>query len=70
MADGYKKETAEALVAHCIKEIEESKKSVKKNFDEMDFENSVVRDDYEKIISEITSEYDSLINKISDYRFN
>lgn len=47
-----------------ISKIKKQREKVKKNFEEMDFENASARNDAEKTVNDISSACDALISKL------
>lgn len=60
---------AERLQASYIKYINNQKQYIRKNFEDMDFENADARDKFEAIVESMESNCDALVNKISSYSF-
>lgn len=69
MSNRYKKSYAERLVSNYIEEIERQRNSMRKNFEDMDFVNANARDEFEKIVTCMTDNCNSLINEINGYSF-
>lgn len=49
--------------------INTQKKYIRKNFEDMDFENADARDQFEAVIESMEANCDALVNKISGYSF-
>lgn len=67
---GYTKGYSERLVANYIEEIEAEKKKIVKNFNDMDFQNAVTKNEFEEIINDMVKNCDQLIENLSSYSFN
>lgn len=63
------KEYAERVVEDCKTMVTTTKNNIRKNFEDMDFENAVQRDDVEGYIVSMEAECNSLIAKLSSYTF-
>lgn len=63
------KEYAERVVEDCKNMITTTKNNIRKNFEDMDFENTVQRDDVEGYITSMEAECTRLIDKLSSYTF-
>lgn len=70
MANRYKAFYCRRLVNNYISEIERKKTSIQKNFEDMDFSNSNLRDEYEELVSNMKRECDNLIRTIESYKFS
>ena len=57
------------LVSSYVKYINNQKKYMRKNFEDMDFENADARDEFEAIVENMESKCDVLVSKISSYNF-
>lgn len=70
MANRYKASYCRRLVNNYISEIERKKTIIQKNFEDMDFSNSNLRDEYEELVSNMKRECDNLIRTIESYKFS
>ncbi|MDS0527576.1 hypothetical protein NNC19_17940 [Clostridium sp. SHJSY1] len=69
MANRIKKQDAENAVARYIEKIEEARRKIIKNFNEMDLENSDVNEEYRELVEAITRDCNRLIRDIEEYNF-
>lgn len=60
---------ARRLVNSYISYINNQKKYIRKNFEDMDFENADARNEFEAVVETMESDCDALVNKISSYNF-
>ena len=58
---------AERLQNSYIKYINNQKQYIRKNFEDMDFENADARDEFEAIVENMERNCDTLVSKISSY---
>lgn len=52
-----------------VKYINAQKAYIRKNFEDMDFENADAREEFESIVESMERNCDALVNKISSYSF-
>ncbi len=60
---------AKRLQNSYIKYINSQKQYIRKNFEDMDFENADARDEFEAIVESMERNCDTLVSKISSYSF-
>lgn len=65
----YTKEYAERIVDDCKSNIVSVKQNIRKNFDDMDFENVLQKDQVESYITSMEAECDKLITQLESYSF-
>ncbi|MBU3102414.1 MULTISPECIES: hypothetical protein [Clostridium] len=66
----YSKAHSKGLVNNYIEEIEIQKKSMAKNFEQMDFQNAVEKDRCGEIVDDMINNCSILINKLKGYSFS
>ncbi len=64
-----KKSSAESKRGDYVEDLQSAKKKVRENFDEMDFQNAVQRDQIEDAIAGIEAELDAMIKTLNDMSF-
>ncbi|MBE6047146.1 MAG: hypothetical protein E7213_01855 [Clostridium sp.] len=57
------------MIKAYVEEITKQKKLIKRNFEEMDFENADARNKFKEIVNEMIRNCDSLISKLNSYSF-
>ncbi|RDU24557.1 hypothetical protein [Anaerosacchariphilus polymeriproducens] len=65
----YTKAYAERIVEDCKSNITSVKQNIRKNFNDMDFENAVQKDQVESYIASMEAECNNLIAKLEGYSF-
>lgn len=63
------KNEANAIVKEYISHIEELSSSMKKNFDDMEMENTDVQVEISDIVADITSRLEKLVDSVQDVKF-